>query len=210
MKHDKQQQEIVIYQELLTEIELWLHTVRETLLIETRDASALDAISDELKSKEYKLDELKSVCERFKQDPQLREFALTLEEQLRTILIIFAEHKVILSRKIENIKREQQLQQEVPPELSVKEELKVEESEDTLDSISMPIEETLQQGICIETQTGDSLLGTVPIEEEDMERKKESIKITKTVSGGMQTIHIATNPTEPIVQEPDDLTVAAN
>ncbi|RZB94404.1 hypothetical protein BDFB_000182 [Asbolus verrucosus] len=239
--HVKRQEELTQYQLLLTEIEVWLQTARQTIEAITRyDTQAqietsidnLNRLNRELDVKEKKLEELSKVCEEFKKYPDLKQLAETLVEQLRTLTLIFGEQRIVIRTKIDNLSVQLvQLKESKSPDLSL---------ENTLDSASMPIEESPIVGVNIETQTGRSLASpleepatkdftvtyNVPVDvqiqtqlsespsEVEASKHKETITISKTIADGAETIQIATKPmaseSQPLVEEPDDLLVEAN
>lgn len=244
------------YQRLLTEIELWLQTVRQSLTVDYKkynqtelqqDIEKLTRYGQELADKEDKLGELKKACEEFRNHPDLEPLAGALLEQLNLLTAIFAEHKTLLLSRVHILNvhlLEVKQKRQQSPDLS----------ESTLDSSSMPVEEIpvladAKQpesdlvtrggaGVSIETQTGRSLaspLGSVTRDvsvtckpptdaqvqaqlsqnssEGDVVVPKETLTILKTVSGGKETIRIATKPlvdAQPLVEEPDDLLVKAD
>ena len=229
----KRQEELSQYQLLLTEIEIWLERTRETIQSiarpdsETQVAASIENLNQlgrELDDKEKKLEQLAAICEEFKKYPDLKQLAETLVEQLTTLTLIFAEQRTTIKTKIDTLRK-------------YLEELKEDKSENTLDSGSMPIEESPVVGVHIETQTGRSLASPEQVvtrdftvtynepvdvqiqtqlsESSDVEpgKHKETITISKTVADGAETIQIATKPmaeSQPIVEEPDDLLVEAN
>jgi nesprin-1 len=238
--HVRRQEELTQYQLLLTEIEVWLETARRTVeAVATPDTETqigasiddLDRLSDELDEKEARLQELASVCDEFKKYPDLRQLAEALVEQLRTLTVIFVEERTAIRTKIETLRVHLDRLRVKSPDLS---------QENTLDSASMPIEESPIVGVHIETQTGRSLaspqqqivtrdftvtynepvdvqiqtqLSDSASEVQEPGKHKETITISKTVADGAETIQIATKPmaeSQPIVEEPDDLLVEAN
>lgn len=259
----KKKEEVNQYQILLTEIEIWLQTTRKTIesfVLPNKESQIEHSISDaeqlsrDLQQKEVQLAELTKVCEELKKSPEVRDLVESLLQQLKTLIVIFAEQKTIIRTRIETLRVhliELQEKANRTPDLSL---------ENTLDSSSMPVEEipihtdtkkvseefitterVAQPTAHIETQTGRSLSSpvvqeaptkdfsvtyNVPVDaqiqaelskslEEPLPQQKETIVISKTVSGGLETIQIATAPMasepQPIVEEPDDdLTVEAN
>lgn len=237
------------YQDLLTDIELWLQTMRETLTAEIRsntetelnkDIAHCNKMRDEFDSKESKLSELSKICEEFQKYPDLKTLSDSLLEQLRTLTVIFVEHRRLLKTRIDSLNSYL---------IKLKTgDISPARSESTIDSTSMPIEEVSIQaekapiGISIETQTGHSLSTPTPpllepltrdisitckppidaqtqvqlsepSSEVDFAPGKQSITILKTVSGKGETIQIDTRPVvekQPIIEEPSDLLVQAN
>lgn len=218
---------------LLTQIEDWLKhtkTVVDSVAkpnTETQvEASIqdLNRLNSELDLKQHQLEDLSRFCQEFKKYPDLKHLAETLVEHLRTLTLVFSEQRIVIQTKIETL-REHLVQLKETPDLSL---------ENTLDSASMPIEESPVVGVHIETQTGRSLaspqqrdftvtynepvdvqIQTQLSEKSEVEpnKGKETITISKTVIGGEETIQIATKPmaeAQPIVEEPDDLLVEAN
>lgn len=151
--------------------------MRQSLTVEIRsdtetelheDIANCEKIQTELDTKEKKLAELATICEEFQKYPDLKLLSETLLEQLRTLTVIFIEHRRILRTRIDLLKsRLIKLKTSGPASLD--------KSESTLDSTSMPIEEIpvhaevahgvkrkTPMGVSIETQTGRSLSTPTP------------------------------------------------
>lgn len=231
------------YQQLLIEIETWLQSTLEILNAELKtetesqiqnNIDQYNELSEELKEKEIKLQELSRICEEFKKYADLQELAFTLVEQLNTVTLGLIEHKSILNEKIDLLHHYLKEMQK-SPNISL---------ESTLSSSSMPVEkiavhadtkkvtqeiidvEKPVTSATIETQTGTSLTSTPSLEIRDGKHPtdvqiqtqlstpstesvpaptKETITVVKTIKNGEETIQIATKPeNQPIIEEPDD------
>lgn len=176
------------YHRLLLEIELWLQTTRDTITTEAlsvnvpeiqNELASCSKLNEELLEKENKLKELTTVCEEFKNYPDLKELSETLLEHLRILIIIFTEQKLIVKQRIEILQthlitvQERIIKQQASPDSS--------SQDNTLDSSSMPVEEipvhadtkkltidfiTSEKqptGVNIETQTGESLISSLTV-----------------------------------------------
>ncbi|VEN55994.1 unnamed protein product, partial [Callosobruchus maculatus] len=176
----EKQQELLKYQTLLSQIELWLHSTRATLATFVKPVEepeiqnsieSFEKLTREIDEKEEKLRRLAKDCEGFEKYPDLEPLVVTLLQQLRVLTEVFEEQKVILSTQITELKEYLVIVKEhkdKPEDASL---------ENTLDSTSMPIEEipvhveakapseeyTFKAGVTIETQTGRSL--SSPVEE---------------------------------------------
>lgn len=172
------------YQQLLIEIETWLQSTLEILNVELKtetesqikdNINQYNGLSEELKDKEAKLQELSRICEEFKKYPDLQELATTLVEQLNTVTLGLIEHKTVINEKIEFLHHQLQEMQK-SPDVSL---------QSTLSSSSMPVEEIAVHAdtkkvtqefiaaerpvtsVTIETQTGRSLISPPPAETKD-------------------------------------------
>lgn len=172
------------YQQLLIEIESWLQSTREILLLEPKNETELqietnigdyNKLQEELRQNEAKLRELSNICEEFKNQTDLQELATTLVEQLNTVTLLLIESKSEIEARLFKLhERLEELQK--TPDASL---------ENTLDSSSMPIEELpihtdvkketqefiaaeIPSGVTIETQTGRSLSSPVPVTTKDV------------------------------------------
>lgn len=180
----RRQQRLTQYQQLLIEIESWLQTAREILLLEPKNEtesqietniSDYNKLQEELRQNEAKLRELSNICEEFKNQTDLQELATSLVEQLNTVTLLLIESKSEIEARLNKLhERLEQLQK--TPDASL---------ENTLDSSSMPIEELpihtdikketqvytageIPSGVTIETQTGRSLSSPVPVTTKDV------------------------------------------
>lgn len=227
----------------MIEIETWLQSTLEILNVELKtetesqiqdNIKRYNALSEELKDKEAKLQELSRICEEFKKYSDLQELATTLVEQLNTVTLGLIEHKTVINEKIEFLHHQLQEMQK-SPDVSL---------QSTLSSSSMPVEEIAVHAdakkatqdfiaaekpvtsVTIETQTGRSLTSPPPVEAKsdkpptDVQIQthlsetsseslpaptKETITVLKTIKNGQETIQIATKPeNQPIIEEPDD------
>lgn len=239
----RRQQQLTQYQQLLIEIETWLQSTLEILKAELKTETEsqiqdnilrYNGLSDELKDKEAKLQELSRICEEFKKYSELQELATTLVEQLNTITLGLIEHKTVINEKIEFL-HQQLKDMQNSPDVSL---------QNTLSSSSMPVEEiavhadvkkATQQfiaaevpktSVTIETQTGRSLTSPPPAETKDACKPPtdvqiqthlsessteslpaptwETITVLKTIKGGQETIQIATKPENQPIIEEPD------
>ncbi|KRT83292.1 hypothetical protein AMK59_3689, partial [Oryctes borbonicus] len=205
----EKEKELLEYQVFLTEIETWLKTMQETLIVDhesnteeqlQREIELYTRLTEDLDRKRARLSELTKSCESFKKYPDLVSFATSLLEQLRHLVRVFEEQENTLRKKI-----------------------------DILRKTLMKMEEDVQKGVSIETQTGKSLDLTQyepyskdvetqaqisqSTSQTDAPKSKETISIHKTISGAGETIQIATKPVlqgQQTVEKPDDILVTAD
>ncbi|XP_044755157.1 uncharacterized protein LOC123314106 [Coccinella septempunctata] len=176
----KKKQELDDYKNLLNEIESWIVSVR-TILETSKQTSTesqiqefiieIETLHRELLEKERKLVELSKICKEFQKYADLKQISLALCTQLESILTVFTEQKTLVEYKIEEFRRHlEEVRERRKSVLSTPDT----SLENTLNSISMPIEEvsihsaaqsiseplvpkTQIAAVTIETQTGNSL-----------------------------------------------------
>ncbi|KAF5292002.1 hypothetical protein FQA39_LY14119 [Lamprigera yunnana] len=216
--------------------EILTKEVKPTTALEiNNEIETCNALNRDLTTKEQQLSKLIAVCEEFKNYPDLKELSETLLQHLYQILITFNERKIIIKSKLEILSVELMNIQEENKASSLSSL-----QDNTLDSSSMPVEEipvhadtkqfilTTKEpvGVSIETQTGQSLSSPSPtVSQFDSKRpidaeiqtytpepsvEKESIKISKTIIGDQETIHIATKPAPFAKDGSGDLLVEAD
>lgn len=220
------QQQLLQYQLVLEQIEVWIRSTSATLqqFVLPANKPEIDdhvkkfqRLSSELGEKERTLADLTSALDAFRQDPDLVELVRSLLVHLDALTLTFEEQKILIIGTITQLEAE--LERIQTPDVSL---------EATLDSTSMPTEEpkpelttaekATQAVADTQTQTGHSLSDkdfTVtyhqPVDAQIQTR--ETLTISKRSSGDQDIIQIATRPMadpEPIIEEPDDLLVEAN
>ncbi|XP_066252950.1 muscle-specific protein 300 kDa isoform X4 [Euwallacea similis] len=217
----RKQDEFEKYQLLLREIESWIQSTKETIKSFEKPKTEEEILGYiaryqdlkvEIAEKEAALKDHTKSLGKFKQYPDLQPLVTTLLTQLETLTLLFEEQKVVIQHRIEYLQTELTLIEEdkakalATPDLSL---------EATLDSTSMPIEETkpsakniVQEFITaekgtqpvadIETQTGRSLSSPDKVEEEPT-TKDFTVTYNQPVDAQIQTQ----------LSEPTSLEVAA-
>lgn len=208
-------EEITQYQLILTEIEVWLRSIKlptqEVQLPNQDEHNTVITIEQhneqikKLKEREKSLTDILEKCEALCEQADVSPLAKSLAEQLRITIQILRQQILMYTSRITILEQHLLQLREQPTSLT----------ENTIDSSPMPEDEVAPNQYEVQTQTSFPLqppvAETLDISVQTIQQRKptENIVVTQTISDGHETIRFESVPNPTIPDTMEDVFVDA-